>query len=70
MSILTVASSNTDKKNKCKSSKDGFRTYPKEPSPQMIKRSPATVVHKEPQSYQPFKIDHVENGQEGQSDPS
>ena len=34
-------------------------------SPQMIKRPPATVVHKDPQSYQPMKTDHVENGQEG-----
>ena len=33
-------------------------------SSQMIKRPPATVVHKDPQSHQPMKIDHVENGQE------
>ena len=39
-------------------------------SPQMIKRPPTTVVHKDPQSYQPGKTDHVENGQEGQSVPS
>ena len=39
-------------------------------SPQMIKRPPATVVHKDPQSYQLVKIDHVENGQEGQREPS
>ena len=38
-------------------------------SPQMIKRSPTTVVHKNPQSYQPGKTDHVENRQEGQSIP-
>ena len=39
-------------------------------SPQMIKRPPTTVVHKDPQSHQPAKIDHVENGHEGQSEPS
>ena len=31
-------------------------------SPQMIKRPPATIVHKDPQSYQPVKTNHVENG--------
>ena len=39
-------------------------------SPQMIKRPPATIVHKDPQSYQPCKTNHVENGQEVQSIPS
>ena len=39
-------------------------------SPQMIKRPPKTIVHKDPQSHQPTKIDHVENGHEGQSEPS
>ncbi len=39
-------------------------------SPQMIKRPPAIVVHKDPQSYQPMKIDHVENRKEGESEPS
>ena len=34
-------------------------------SPQMIERPPATFIHKDPQSYQPCKIDHVEYGQEG-----
>ena len=38
-------------------------------SPQMIKRPPAVVVHKDPQSHQPIKTDHVENGHEGQSEP-
>ena len=38
-------------------------------SPQMIKRPPTTFVHKDPQSHQPVKIDHVENGHEGQSEP-
>ena len=35
-------------------------------SPQMIKRPLATVVHKD----LPVKTGHVENGQEGQSEPS
>ena len=38
--------------------------------PRMIKRPSATIVHKDPQSYQPCKTDHVENGEEGQSVPS
>ena len=38
-------------------------------SPQMIKRPSTTFVHKDSQSYQPMKIDHVENGWEGQSEP-
>ena len=39
-------------------------------SPQMIKKPPTISVHKDPQSHQPVKIDHVENGHEGQSEPS
>ena len=35
----------------------------------MIKRPSTTDVHKNPQSHQPVKIDHVENGHEGQSEP-
>ena len=31
-------------------------------SPQMIKRPLATAIHKDPQSYQSKKTDHVENG--------
>ena len=38
-------------------------------SPQMKKRPPTTSIHKDPQSHQPMKIDHVENGHEGQSEP-
>ena len=38
-------------------------------SPQMIKRPPTTVVHKNPKSHQRVKTDHVENGHEGQSEP-
>ena len=68
--ILTVTPSNTTKNNKWRYSKDGCRTYLKEQlSPQMIKRSPTTVVHKDPQSYQLGKTDHVENGQEGLNEP-
>ena len=36
----------------------------------MIKRPLATAIHKDPQSHQPIKIDHVENGHDVQSDPS
>ena len=36
----------------------------KQLSPQMIKRPPATIVHKDPQSYQLGMTNHVENGQE------
>lgn len=39
-------------------------------SPHLIKRPPTTVVHKDPQSLQPMMIDHVENEQEGQMEPS
>ena len=39
-------------------------------SPQMIKSHPATAIHKDPQAHQPMKTDYVENGQEGQSEPS
>ena len=39
-------------------------------SPQMTKKPSETIVHKNPQSSQPVKIDHVENGHEGQSEPS
>ena len=38
-------------------------------SPQIIKRPPTPIVHKDPQSHQPTKIDHIENGHEGQSKP-
>ncbi len=31
-------------------------------SPRMIKRPHATIVHKDPQSYQLGKANHVENG--------
>ena len=69
ISILMVVLSKTAKRNDFSSSKDGCRTCPKEPSPQMIKRPLATVVLKDPQSYQLVKTDHVENAQEGQSEP-
>ncbi len=39
-------------------------------SPQMTKSPPLISIHKDPQSRQPMKIDHVENGHEGQSEPS
>lgn len=65
-SMLTVTPSNTAKKNMVGSSKDGCRTYPKE----LIvssndKDSSCNCLHKDPQSYQPVKTNHVENGQEG-----
>ena len=33
-------------------------------SSQLIKRPLTTIVHKDPQSHQPIKIDHVKNGHE------
>ena len=39
-------------------------------SPQMIKRPLAIIVHKDPKPHQSMKTDHVENGQESQSEPS
>ena len=39
-------------------------------SPQLIKRPLTIAIHKDPQSCQTVKIDHVENGHEGQSEPS
>ena len=71
MLMLVVAPSNTAKKKKYRSSKDVCRSIPKNNlSPQMMKRPLATIVHKYLQSHQSVKIDHVDNGQEGQSEPS
>ncbi len=38
-------------------------------SPQLIKRPLKIVVHKDKQSCQPVKINHVENGHDSQSEP-
>ena len=71
VSMLMVSSSNIMKKNMCRSSKVVVEPIPKNHlSPQLIKRPSTTIVHKDPQSYQLVKIDHLENGEEGQSEHS
>ena len=39
-------------------------------SPELMKKPSATIGHKYPQSLQLVMIDHVENEQEGQMEPS
>ena len=39
-------------------------------SPQLMKKPSTIADHKYPQSLQPMTIDHVENEQEGQMEPS
>ena len=55
-SILMVAPSNTIEKNMCRLSKDECRTSLKELS------ISSTAIHKNPQSLQLVKINHVGNG--------
>ena len=71
VSMLMVAPSKIIEKKSTYRARMDVKVVPNnQMSPQMIKRPSATTIHKDPQSHQPVKTDHVENGQEGQSEPS